>query len=44
MSTIATATGNFAVTAGSTAYEYLRQGFWWIYDKFTNQVVPYAKE
>ena len=43
MAIIANTTGNIASSAGSVAYEYLKQGFWWVYDKFTNQVIPYAK-
>lgn len=44
MNTIAKTTGNFAYEAGSKAYEYIKQGFWWFYDQMTNNVIPYTKQ
>lgn len=44
MDTIAKTTGNFAYEAGSKAYEYIKQGFWWFYDQMTNNVIPYTKQ
>lgn len=43
MATAAETTGNFAYEAGSLAYNYIKQGFWWFYDQLTNKVIPYTK-
>lgn len=40
----AATTAEVAAKAGSTTYEALKNGFLWVYDKFVNNVIPYAVE
>lgn len=44
VASMAKTTGNIALEAGSIAYGYLKQGFWWFYDQITNKVIPYTRE
>jgi hypothetical protein len=41
---LATTTGHIAGEAGKGAFSLLKNGFWWIYEKFTNNVIPYTME
>lgn len=43
MAIVAETTGNLAVEAGSMAYKYLKEGFWWFYDQITNKLIPYTQ-
>jgi hypothetical protein len=40
----AATTAEIAARAGSTTYETLKMGFIWVYNKFVNNVIPYAVE
>ena len=40
----AATTAEIAAKAGTTTYEALKIGFLWVYNRFVNNVIPYAVE
>ena len=38
----ASTTAQYASQAGATTYQYVKEGLIWVYNKFVNNVVPYA--
>lgn len=37
-------TGSFAMMAGSTAFDKIKNGLLWVYDKIKNTIIPYVSE